>query len=58
MFADRCGKLVQGIGVEHGPRLIWIRFDVVDRDDANTDAAADIVRRKQADDRWGEFAIL
>jgi hypothetical protein len=49
---------VQGIGVEHRPRLIWVRLYVVDGDDPNADAAADVVRRKQADDRWGEFAIL
>ena len=44
MLADRGGKLMQGVDIEHGPRLVRIRLDVVDRNDANADSAPDVIR--------------
>ena len=39
VLADRRGELVERVGVEDRPRLLRVRLDVVDGDDADTDGA-------------------
>ena len=58
MLADRRGELVERLLVEGQARLLGVRLDVVDRDDADADAARRRVGRQQADDGGGELALL
>ena len=56
VLADRGGQLVERRLVEDQPRLLGVRLDVVDRDDADADRPRRAVRRQQADDGGRELA--
>ena len=58
MLADRRRQLVERLLVEGEARLLGVRLDAVDRDDADADAARRAVRREQADDGGRELALL
>ena len=60
MLADRRRELAKSVGVEDRPRLLGIGLDVIDGNDADTRAAADVgvVGRQQAEDRGRELAVL
>ena len=58
MFADRCGELVERCLFEDEPRLLGVRLDVIDRDDADADRPGRAVGRQQADDGRRELGVL
>ena len=58
VLANRCGELFERLRFEDHPRLLGIRFDVIDLDDADTDRPGRTVRRQKTDDRRGEFGVL
>ena len=58
MLADRRRELVERRLFEDETRLFGVWFDVVDRDDANTDRPSRAVGRQQADDGRRKLGVL
>ncbi len=58
VLADRRRELVECFRFEDEARLLGVRLDVVDLDDAHTDRARRAVGRQQADDGGRELGVL
>jgi hypothetical protein len=58
MLADRGRELLQRILIELHARLLRVRLDPVERDDADPLGSTRILGRQQADDGRGELSVL
>ena len=58
MLTDGGGQLIERRLVEGEPRLLGVRLDAVDSDDAHADRPDRPVGAEQADDGGGELTIL
>ena len=58
MLADRGGELVERLLFEDHAGLFGVWFDPFDVDDPDADQTRWAIRRQEADDGGGEFAIL